>query len=95
MPILKNSSVVGSALLALLFVCGAYFCDDEINYRFDGLLYQSMIYEPRLEEMALAPERDLTRDVTPASRVKAVFAQFVPNENKRERRFSSSGTFTR
>jgi hypothetical protein len=95
MPIFKNSSVVGSALLVLLFVCAACFCDDEVNYRFDGSFYQSTIYEPRSEDTELAPERRLTLDATPASRVKEVFAQFVPNENKRVRRFSSSGTFIR
>jgi hypothetical protein len=95
MPIFKNSSVVGSALLVLLFVCVACFCDDEINYRFDGSLYQSTIYEPRLEETLLVPEHRLTREATPVSRVKEVFAQFVPNDNKRVRRFSLSGTFIR
>ena len=95
MPIFKNSSVVGSALLVLLFVCVACFCDDEIGYRFDGSLYQSTIYEPGSEETVLAPERRLTFDATPVSRVKEVFAQFVPNENKRVRRFSSSGTSLR
>jgi hypothetical protein len=95
MPIFRNFSVVGSALLVLLFVCVAWFCDDEINYRFDGSLYQGRIYEPRLEGTQLVPEHRLTRDATPVSRVKDVFAQFVPNENKRVRRFSSSGTSIR
>ena len=49
----------------------------------------------RLEETLLVPEHRLTRDATPVSRVKEVFAQFVPNENKRVRRFSLSGTFIR
>jgi hypothetical protein len=95
MPIFRYFGVVGSALLALLFVCGAYFGEDEINSRFDGSLYQSAIYEPRLEETVSTPERRFTRDATPASRVKEVFAQFIPNEYKRVRRFSSSGTFIR
>jgi hypothetical protein len=95
MPIFKYFGVVGSALLALLFVCSAYFGDDDINSRFDRSLYQSTIYEPRLEEMVSAPERRFTHDATPASRVKEVFAQFVPNENKRVRRFSSTDRFIR
>jgi hypothetical protein len=58
-----------------------------------GSLYQCTIYEPRLEETVSAPERRFTRDATPASRVKEVFAQFVPNEKKRVKHFCSSATF--
>jgi hypothetical protein len=38
MPIFNYFGVVGSALLAVLFACGAYFGDDEKNYRFDGIV---------------------------------------------------------
>lgn len=91
MPVGKYFGFVGSALLALLFVSNALFGEEES--RFDGSLYQSSTYQPRFEEVT-APERRFTRDVTPANRVKEVFAQFVPNENKR-RRYSSVATVLR
>jgi hypothetical protein len=37
-------------------------------------------------------ELRFTRDVTAAARVKEVFAQFVPNEGKRGKRYSSTAT---
>jgi hypothetical protein len=40
-------------------------------------------------------ELRFTRDATPANRVKEVFAQFVPNENKRGKRYSSLATVIR
>jgi hypothetical protein len=95
MPIFKYFAVVGSALLVFLFVFDAYFGDDEGNSRFHASLYESTIYEPRLEETVVTPEVRFTRDVTPANRVKEVFAQFVPNEGKRARRYSSTGTVIR
>ncbi|MDB5607538.1 MAG: hypothetical protein JWP25_4438 [Bradyrhizobium sp.] len=95
MPIFKYFAIVGSALLALLFISDAYFGDNESNSRFNGSLYESAIYAPRLEETAVKAEIRLTRDVTPADRVKEVFAQFVPNEGKRGRRYSSTATVIR
>jgi hypothetical protein len=95
MPIFKYFAIVGSALLALLFISDAYFGDNESNSRFNGSLYESAIYAPRLEETAVKTELRLTRDVTPADRVKEVFAQFVPNEGKRGRRYSSTATVIR
>jgi hypothetical protein len=86
MPIFKYFTVVGSALLALLFVSNAYLNDDESNLRFDGSLYQSAIYAPRQEATLATAELRFTRDVTPAVRVKEVFAVFVPNERRRSKR---------
>jgi len=92
MPIFKYFAVVGSALLVFLFVSDAYFGDDESNSRFNGSLYESAIYAPRLEQTVATEELRFTRDVTPANRVKEVFAQFVPNEGKRGKRYSSTAT---
>jgi hypothetical protein len=90
MPILKYFAVVGSALLVLLFVSDACLRDSESDSRFDGSLYQSAIYAPRLVETLTEPR--FTRDATPADRVREVFAQFVPNEGKRGKRYSSVAT---
>jgi hypothetical protein len=90
MPIFKYFAVVGSAMLVFLFVSDAYFGDDQSNSRFNVSLYESAIYAPRLKKKTVATEElRFTRDVTPADRVKEVFAQFVPNEGKRGKRYSS------
>jgi hypothetical protein len=90
MPVFKYFAVVGSALLALLFISDAYFGDSEINSHFNGSLYESAIYAPRLAEPVATAELRFTRDVTPADRVKEVFAQFVPNEGKRGKRYTAA-----
>ncbi|KRR08173.1 hypothetical protein CQ10_14715 [Bradyrhizobium valentinum] len=87
MPIFKYFTYVGSALLVLLFVSNAYLTDDESNLRFDGSLYGSAIYAPRVEETSATAEVRFTRDVTPAVRVREVFAVFVPNERRRGGRY--------
>ena len=92
MPIFKYFAVVGSALLVFLFVSDAYFGDNESNSRFNGSLYESAIYAPRLDDAAITEELRFTRDATPADRVKDVFARFVPNEGKRGKRYSSTAT---
>jgi hypothetical protein len=86
MPNFRYFSVVGSALLALLFVSDALFGD---NSRFEGSLYESAIYAPQLVEIAAAQERQFPRNATPADRVKAVFGQFVRNEGRRGQRYSA------
>jgi hypothetical protein len=88
MPIFKYFTVVGSALLVFLFITDAYFGDDQGSSRFNGSLYESALYAPRPEETVVTAELQFTRDVTPVDRVKEVFAQFVPNESKRGRRYS-------
>ena len=88
MPVFKYFTVVGSALLVLLFVSNAYLTDDESNLRFDGSLYESALYAPRVEETRTTAELRFTRDVTPAVRVREVFAVFVPNERRRNKRDS-------
>jgi len=93
MPVFKYFAVVGSALLVLLFISNAWFGEDDL--RFNGSLYESAFYAPRLEEVAATTELRFTRDVTPANRVKEVFAQFVPNENMRGKRYSSAATIIR
>ena len=88
MPISKYFTYVGSALLVLLFVSNACLDDDETNLRFDGSLYESALYAPRQEETRTTIEIRFTRDVTPAVRVREVFAVFVPNERRRGKRDS-------
>ena len=88
MPIFKYFTYVGSALLVLLFVSNAYLTDDESNLRFDGSLYESALYAPRAEETRATAELRFPRDVTPAVRVREVFAVFVPNERRRSKRYS-------
>jgi hypothetical protein len=74
LPIFKYFAVTGSALLVLLFISDAYLRDGESEARFDGSLYESATYVPRLEESPATAEVRFTRDVTPADRVKDVFA---------------------
>jgi hypothetical protein len=74
MPLFKYFGTVGSVLLAIMFVSDAYFGYDERNSRFNGSFYESALYAPRLEEAVAAQELHFTRDVTPAARVKEVFA---------------------
>ena len=88
MPVFKYFTVVGSTLLVFLFVSNAYLTDDESNSRFDGSLYESALYAPRVEEISTTAEVRFTRDVTPAVRVREVFAVFVPNERRRGKRYS-------
>ena len=88
MPIFKYFTVVGSTLLAFLFVSDAYLNDDESSLRFDGSLYQSAMYAPRLEETLSTAELRFTRNVTPAVRVREAFAVFDPNEPRRGKRHS-------
>jgi hypothetical protein len=88
MPIFKYFGYVGSALFVLLFVSNAYLTDDESNLRFDGSRYQSAHYAPRVQETRTTAEFRFTRDVTPAVRVREVFAVFAPNERRRNKRDS-------
>jgi hypothetical protein len=88
MPIFKYFTYAGSALLVLLFVSNAYLTDAESDLRFDGSLYESALYAPRVEEIRTTAERRFTRNVTPAIRVREVFAVFVPNERRRNKRDS-------
>jgi len=94
MPISRYFTVVGSALLALLFVSDAYFNDAD-GSRFNGSLFESATYAPRVDELAAKEEQRFTRDASAAGRVKEVFAQFVPNEGRRGKRYSSIGTVIR
>jgi hypothetical protein len=95
MPIFKYFVVAGSALFVFLFVSDAYFRDPESNSRFNGSLYESAVYAPRLEGTVVTAELRFTRDVTPSDGVKEVFAQFVPNESRRGKRFPSAATVIR
>ena len=85
MPVFRYFTIAGSALLVFLFVSDAYF-GDESNSRFNGSLYESATYVPRLEEAAPAPEPRFTRDASPADHIREVFAQFVANEGRRVKR---------
>jgi hypothetical protein len=86
MPIFRYFAVVGSVLLVLLFVCDAYFGENESNSCFNGSFCETTIFAPHIEDIAATEELRFTRDVTPADRVKEVFGQFVPNEGKRAKR---------
>ncbi len=88
MPISRYFTCAGSALLVLLFASNAYLAHDEADLRFDGSLYESALYAPRQEEARATAELRFPRDVTPAVRVKEVFAMFVPNERRRSKRYS-------
>jgi len=92
MPIFRYFTIVGSALLAFIFVSDAYFGDHEGNPRFNGSLNESAVYAPRLEELVTKRELRFTRDVTPAARVREGFAQFVPNDGKLSRRYASTAS---
>ena len=92
MPVFRYFAVIGSALLVLLFISDAYFGDSESNSRFNGSFYESALYAPRPAETAARTEFRFTRDVSPAARVKDVFAQFVPNESRRGKRYISTAT---
>lgn len=92
MPIFRYFSVTGSALLAVLFVCDACFSDET---RFNGSIYESATYAPRAEEILAKAEINFTRDASAAERVREVFGQFVPNEARRGKRYSSLGTIIR
>lgn len=92
MPIFRYFAIVGSALLAFLFISDAYFGDHESTPRFNGSLHESAVYVPRLEEVAAIRELRFTRDVTPAARVREVFAQYVPNDGRRWKRDSATAS---
>ena len=92
MPVGKYFGYVGSALLALLFVFDACFGEGDANARFDSSLFDSATYASRQQEIATPYEFRYSREMTPASRVRDVFAQFVPSEAKRGRRYSSTAS---
>jgi hypothetical protein len=89
MPIFKYFLVVGSALLTLLYISDAYFGNDESGSRFNGSFYETALYAPRFKEVVATDELRFIRDATPADRVREVFAQFVPHEGRRGKRYSS------
>ena len=95
MPVFRYFVVVGSALLALLFVSDALFGQSESERRFDPSFYNSATYAPRVAAIAAADERYFTDDVTPAERVAEVFGQFTVNDSKRTKRYSSLSTVIR
>ena len=92
MPVFRYFSVAGSALLALLFVTDAYFGGAESRARFDPSLFDSATYASRQQEIATPYEFRYSRDMTPASRIRDVFAQFVPSEAKRGKRYSAAAS---
>lgn len=90
MPVVKYFSVVGATLLVFIFGFEAYLADEASNARFDNSLYESATYAPRFEEAAV--ESRFAGDATAADRVREVFGQFVPNEIRRVKRYSSAAT---
>jgi hypothetical protein len=85
MPVFREFTFVGSALLLLLFVSGAW-SGDESESRFDTALYESATYGPRSEQTAAVTELRFARDASPADRVREVFAPFAANEGRRAKR---------
>ena len=85
MPVLRYFTIVGSASLVLLFVSDAYFGDESAS-RFNGSLYESATYVPRVAEAATVAELRFPRDASPADHVRKVFGQFVADEGRRARR---------
>jgi hypothetical protein len=83
MPIFRYFTIVGSTLLAFIFVSDAYFGDHDGHPRFNGSLNESAAYAPRPEEVVATKELRFTRDVTPAARVRDAFARYVPNDGRR------------
>lgn len=82
MPIFRYFTIVGSTLLAFIFVSDAYFGDRDGHPRFNGSLNESAVYAPRPEEVVATKELRFTRDVTPAARVRDAFARYVPNDGR-------------
>ena len=64
--------------------------DGKGHSHFSGALPERAVYTPRSAEVVAKPEPPFGRDVTPAERVREVFAQFVPNDGKRWKRYSSA-----
>ncbi|MDE2377323.1 hypothetical protein [Bradyrhizobium sp.] len=87
MPVLRECAIVAAALFALLVVSDAMFGEDAGRGRFDAALYDSTTYAPRSD--------DSLRNASPAVRVREVFAQFLPGEGQRGKRYSSLTTFIR
>jgi hypothetical protein len=83
MPIFRYFIIVGSTLLAFIFVSDAYFGDHDGHPRFNGSLNESAVYAPRPEEVVATKELRFTRDVTAAARVRDAFARYVPNDGRR------------
>lgn len=87
MSILREIILAVLGVYALLFVCDALF--GVADARFDDAFFDSAFYAPRSKEVHFAG------DVTPADRIDDVFAQFLPDDGKRGRRYSSLTTFIR
>jgi hypothetical protein len=70
--------------------------DTKGNSHFSGSLPERAVYAPGMAmDMVVAnPEPSSTRDITPAARVREAFAQFVPDDGKRWKRYSSAATVT-
>ena len=68
--------------------------DRKANSHFGGALPEPAVYTPRSAEVLAKPEPPVTPDVTPAERIREVFAQFVPDEGKRWKRYSSAAMVT-
>jgi hypothetical protein len=95
MAVFKDIAAVGAALFALLFVSDALFGEDAGNWHFESALYDGATYAPRPEHVAAMEELRLMREAPPAVRIREVFAQFVPNEGKRGKRYASLMTVIR
>jgi hypothetical protein len=74
MPVVKEISIFGFAMLALLLLQGAFL--GETGFRFDNSLYASATYAPAFEAPVAGAGRRFAQDLTPAARVSEVFGQF-------------------
>ena len=64
--------------------------DSKGNSHFSGSLPERAVYAPRSAEVVANPDPPFTGNVTPAERVREVFAQFVPDDGRRWKRYSSA-----
>ena len=88
MPVSRYFTYVGSALLVLLFVSNACLDDDESNCGSTDHCTRAPCTRLAWKKPRTTAELRFTRDVTPAVRVREVFAVFVPNERRRGKRYS-------
>lgn len=95
MPVLRELAAAGAALFTLLFVSNAIFGEDTGNWRFEAALYDGATYAPRPEDVAAMNQMRFMREAPPAVRVREVFAQFLPSEGQRGKRYSSLTTIIR
>lgn len=90
MPVFRYFAFVGTSLLVLLLLSDACFGPGEADSMLNPPAQASAI-EALPGPNSFPTERWYPANMTPAARIKEVFAQFVPGESKRLKRYSSAG----